>query len=195
LTKTLLRLVPLILASTIPCFSQTPAWEFFAGYSLERAGVHEYYKSTPIIYTFRDSYLNLNGWEASVTENVNRWVGGTLQATGNYKTPVVQGITNRERMFSIVYGPRITYRTSWVTPYGHILLGIAHASVAVTPTGPHISETIFAAAAGGGVDVNLGRKVAVRVLQVQYSPMNPVGTKSDRFQGSAGIVFFVGGKK
>jgi len=181
----------------LPCVAQQrPAWEVFGGYSFERSDVREYYKSTPIIYTFRDRYINLNGWEISVTENhgSTRWFGGTLQVTGHYKSPVVLGTKNNEKMFSILYGPRFSHSMGWGTPFGHILFGAARAQVTVSP-GPHASETSFAAAAGGGLDINLGSKAAVRVLQVQYSPMNQVGTKNHKFQASAGIVFRLGKTK
>src|SRR6266481_6410676 len=79
-------LFPLLLAFVTPCLAQeTPAWQFFGGYSFQRADVREYFKTTPIIYTFRHHYVNMNGFEFSVTENRNRWFGGTLDFSGYYK--------------------------------------------------------------------------------------------------------------
>jgi len=194
LVKKLLWLLVAILFVASGGFAQAPAWELFGGYSIQRSDVREYYKSTPALYTFRDRYINLNGWELSATENLNRWFGGTLQLTGHYKSPVVLGTKNQERMFSIMYGPRFSYRMGWITPFGHVLFGAARATVTVSP-GPHATETTFAAAAGLGLDVNLGSKAAVRVLQLQYSPMNPVGAKDHQFQASAGVVFYLGEAK
>jgi hypothetical protein len=188
-----LRLFLLVLCLTPAGFAQqqTPGWEIFGGYSFERSVVREYYKSTPIIYTFREDYTNLNGWELSVTENVNRRFGGTFQATGHYKTPEFRGTRSRQNLFSIMYGPRFTQRAGWVTLYEHVLFGANHTSVVVSP-GPHASEWAFAAAGGLGVDVNMGSKAAVRVLQVQYSPMNPIVSREHKFQASAGLVFHLG---
>jgi hypothetical protein len=168
-----------------------PAWEFFAGYSISRSLAREYYKSTPVIYTFRERFINLNGWELSATENVNRWFGGTLQATGHYKSPVVLGTKSRQNMFTILYGPRFSHRFGWAIPYAHILFGAARTSVTVSP-GPHTEEVSFSAAAGAGFDVQLGRSVGARVLQIQYSPMNPVVSKQHKFQASAGVLFYLG---
>ena len=194
MARTLLRFLLLVLLYASAGFAQqSPAWELFGGYSFERSDVREYYKSTPILYTFREQYINLNGWELAVTENVNRWVGGTLQLTGHYKSPVVRGAKNREQMFSILYGPRFAHRMSWATPYGHVLFGAGRAAVTVSP-GPHATETSFVVAAGTGLDVNLREKAAVRILQIQYSPMNQVGTKNHKFQASAGVVFYLGKK-
>jgi hypothetical protein len=189
----LLSLLTLLPASSV-CAQQAPAWEFFTGYSFERSAVRTYYRSTPIIYTFREQYINLDGWELSVTENVNRWFGGTFQATGHFKSPVVLGTKTRQRLFSFMYGPRFSYRAGWSTAFGHVLFGASRASATVSP-GPHASETAFTAAAGLGLDVNLGSKAAMRVLQIQYSPMNPLATKDHKFQASAGFVFYLGNNK
>jgi hypothetical protein len=173
---------------------QTPAWEFFGGYSFQRSSVREYYKSTPTLFTFREQYINLNGWEFAVTENVKPWLGGTFQLDGHYKSPDFRGSKNRERIHSILYGPRFSHRAGWGTAYAHMLFGAARASVTVSP-GPHPHETSFAATAGAGLDLNLGKKAAVRVLQLQYSPTNPLASKNHRFQASAGMVFYVGQAK
>jgi opacity protein-like surface antigen len=188
-----LSLLALLFAS--PALAQQgPEWEFFGGYSFERSVVREYFKSTPTIYTFRERYENLNGWEASITENINRWFGGTFQATGHYKTPVASGVTNHVRSHSFMYGPRFSHRTRWATPYLHILVGVTNASVTVSP-GPHASETGFTMGLGGGLDLNLGKNFSVRALQVQYSPMNPIVSKENKFQASAGVVFYAGKTK
>src|SRR5947208_15950661 len=109
-----MRLRPLVvlflfLLLAKPSFAQeTREWEFFGGYSVQRTNVREYYKSTPIIYAIRNRYENLNGWDFSITENRNRWFGGTLDVSGHYKTPILSGSNNREQMHSILYGPRFS---------------------------------------------------------------------------------------
>jgi hypothetical protein len=71
--------------------------------------------------------------------------------------------------------------------------GAGRTSVTVSP-GPHAEEWGFAAAFGGGLDVKLGKHAAARVFQVQYTPMNQVGTGNNTFQASAGIGFYAGKK-
>src|SRR5262249_24275182 len=174
---------------------QTRAWELFGGYSFERSAVREYYQiPNPTRYTTREQFINLNGWELSVTENLNHWFGGTLQLMGHYKNPVVFGIKNRQHMFSILYGPRFSHRMDWGTPFAHILFGAGRTSVTVSP-GPHADETSFALAAGAGLDINLGSKVAARVLQVQYLPTNQVAAIRRKFQASGGLVVYLGKEK
>ena len=191
MARTFLRLFLLLVLFVPAGLAQTPDWEIFAGYSLQRSAVRTYYKSTPTIYTFREQDINLDGWEMSFTENVNRWFGGTLQLTGHHKSPVVLGTKNQETLFSIMYGPRFAYRMGWGSAYLQLPIGAGHTSVKVSP-GPHASEWSFAVAAGVGVDVNLARRLAVRALQLQYSPMNQIATKNHTFQASAGLVFRLG---
>jgi len=179
----------------VPCLAQkTPAWEIFGGYSLQRSDMRQYFKSSPTVYTFRNQYANLNGWDFSVTENKNSWFGGTFDVSGHYGTPNLQGTANRERRYSILYGPRLFRRTGWVTPYAHVLVGVAHTNVTVTPVGPNASELSFAVVAGGGVDVSLN-KAAIRLIQVDYFGTKALGTKPNNLRVSAGVVFYLGGKK
>ena len=195
MTKTLLRfsLLALLFAPTAFAQQYTP-WEVFGGFSVQRANVREYYKATPIIYTFRERFINLPGWEVSLTENVNKWFGGTLQSSGHYSTETVLGTKNRQKKFAILYGPRFLYPGGWFRPYGHVLFGAAHASVTVSP-GPHATQTRFAVAGGGGVDLKVSSRVGIRAFEVQYSPKNEIGSRPNQFQASAGAVFYIGQPK
>src|SRR6266481_3476875 len=192
-----LQLLPLLLVLVTPCLAQeTPAWQFFGGYSFQRADVREYFKTTPIIYTFRHHYVNMNGFEFSVTENRTRWFGGTLDLSGYYKTPQVAGISNRAQIYSILYGPRISYPVSYSklsgTAFAHVLFGGTHTSVSVTPTGPHASDFSFGMTLGGGFDLPLRNDIAVRVLQVDYFRNTALGTSQNNYRLSTGVVFNLG---
>ena len=188
-------LLLVLLFATPAAAQQMPSWELFMGYSFQRSDVREYFKSTPIIYTFRGQYANLDGWEMSLTENRNRWFGGTLDFSGHYGTPRLAGITNRERTHSVLYGPRFSYALPWITPFVHALFGITHTDVQVTPVGPHASDLSLAAAAGGGLDIRLGSKAAVRLFQAEYIRNNTLGTRPHGLRASAGFVFNLGSRK
>jgi hypothetical protein len=97
-------------------------------------------------------------------------------------------------MLSLMYGPRVTQRWGRGSLYGHLLFGAAYGSATVSP-GPHAKEWTFAVAPGVGLDVSLGNRAAVRVLQIQYSPMNPIVAEDHKFQASAGFVWYVGRKR
>jgi len=200
LTKSLLLLLLLLLSLTIPCLAQeNPEWELFGGYSLQKTGVREFFKSTPTLYTPRDRTAYLGGWDVSLTENVNRWFGGTLDISGHYKTRDLLGSSNRERLHSVLYGPRFFYRTHGFVPFAHILIGLAHAERTVLPPGPHQSDNAFAAALGGGLDVNLAKRAAVRVFQAEYFrttlPNEAFGTKPTGYRASFGMIFYLGKTK
>ena len=189
-------LLSLFVLLATPCVAQErPEWEIFGGYSFQRSDVREYYKSTPVIYTFRGQYANLNGWDVSVTENVKRWLGGTLDVSGHYATPTLRGTPNRQRMVSILYGPRFSFQTPRLPmglPFVHVLIGAVHSDVRVTPVGPHASDNSFAMAAGGGLDLNLRSNAAIRVLQAEYFRNNPLGTRTSNYRLSTGVVFHLG---
>src|ERR1051326_5309765 len=191
---------------TVPCFGQeAPAWQFFGGYSFQRADVREYFKTTPILYPFRHHYVNMNRWGFSVTENRNRWFGRTLDFSGYTKTPQFKGISTREEIYSILYGPRITYRGANVpnpagkalwgaSAFAHVLFGATHTSVSVTPTGPHVTEFTFGMALGGGFDLPLRNEISVRVLQAEYL-RNSFGDGQNNYRLSAGVAFNIGKAK
>src|SRR2546422_4137704 len=163
----ILQLFLVILFVAAPCLAQeAPAWEVFGGYSFQKADVREYFQTTApnsplpprpplLIYTSRQDYVNMNGWEFAVTENRNRWFGGTLDISGSYRTPQVLRTANAEQIYSILYGPRFSYRRPFGTAFAHVLAGAAHTNVTVGPPGPHASDLSFSMALGGGLDVPL----------------------------------------
>ena len=193
MTRTL-RIFVLVLLIAAPGYAQTiPGWEVFGGYSWQRSNLREYFKSTPIIYSVRNKGGSLNGFDVAFTENINRWFGGTLDIAGHFATPEISTVTTHERMYSLMYGPRFSYRDrpGW-TLFGHVLGGIAQMEAKVTPTGPHLSDTSFGLAAGGGLDMKFRGKTAIRVLQAEYFRANALGTGQNNFRLSAGIILYLG---
>jgi hypothetical protein len=49
--------------------------------------------------------------------------------------------------------------------------------------------TSFAMALGGGLDLRAGKRIAVRLIQVDYTPTFFGSGRQDNFRISAGIVF------
>jgi len=183
-----------MLVITSPGYAQTlRTWEVFGGYSWQRSNLREYFKSTPIIYSVRNRAGNLNGFDVAFTENVNRWLGGTLDVSGHFGAPAISTVTTHERMLSFMYGPRFSYRErpGW-SMFGHVLGGVAHMDAKVTPTGPHADDTSFALAAGGGLDVKFRGNTAIRVLQAEYLRANALGGNQNNFRLSAGVVLYFG---
>jgi outer membrane immunogenic protein len=77
------------------------------------------------------------------------------------------GLTLTTFLGGLRYSGHLSHR---IVPFGQLLQGGAHASGALTPgtSGLAGSANGFALAPGGGVDVKLKRKFAVRAVQVDY---------------------------
>ncbi len=100
------------------------------------------------------------GWQTSVSTNFSKKVGFTADLGGQYKTLFGTSIQGYE----FLLGPRFTARSKRVTGFAHALFGFLHAS------GGSLSDTIFSAGFGGGLDVNGNKRIAVRVIQFDYIP-------------------------
>ena len=177
-----LWLIPLVLFLSVPATAQvampsdTPQIEVFGGYSYALAD-------------FSNDNLKLNGWNFSLTENVNNWFGGTADFSGHYAQPSNTNVN--AHMF--LFGPTFALRRSdSVTPFSHVLLGGIHASRGYVAVSEPVTR--FAAAFGGGVDIKIHEHVAIRVFQADYFLTPFFGLRQDNLRLSGGIVFRFGEK-
>ena len=76
-------------------------------------------------------------------------------------------------------GPRFTYRGGRVEPYAHVLAGGAF----VGSTGR------FAMAMGGGIDYKVSDRFALRLVQVDYTPIFAEGATLNDFRISTGVAW------
>jgi len=128
---------------------------------------------------------NFNGWNAAVTGWVNNYLGVTGDFSGAYKS--IGGTAIRQ--YTFMFGPTIaSHANEKFTPFAHVLLGGAHCT---TDAGACFatSNTAFALAFGGGLDVNVGHNVGVRVGQFDYLMTKFASDTQNDFRFSAGIVF------
>jgi len=190
--KRLLLLAALLLLAPAIAEAQdeTPEIEVFGGYS--------YLRADEDIHGIDDGGANLHGWEGSITYNLNDWFGVEADFGGHYgsdeSTIIIQpafdplpgfptvgfdfDVDSRQHTF--LFGPRVAARGDRVTPFAHALFGGANLKrelvvTPVTPVPPGIngiafesSETSFAMAVGGGVDIKLSDHVALRAVQADY---------------------------
>ncbi len=204
--RKLILLLGLALLFTHPVSAQDyPKGEFFAGYSyvnidgkdvLERPQAH--------------------GLGVSFSGNVNKYFGFTGDLAGQYgslglgdlKLGIFGGVPSGadanadHATYQFLFGPRITGRGEGVTGFVHALVGFNHtrftnisATIPGVPTVtfPNVTENSFAMSFGGGVDINASKRVAIRVIQVDYLPVRVVpnqdATWLHSFRFQAGIVF------
>jgi opacity protein-like surface antigen len=156
---------------------ETPAWELNGGYSYLRANLNGPGKS-----------FDLNGGNVSATENLNHWFGGRIEF--NAFNGGVAGINASAE--TITYGPVFSYRRfERFTPYAHVQFGAVHASVGYL--GISQSAFKFAMTGGGGVDINLNPRFAIRV-QGDYLMTRFLDLRQDNLQFSSGLVVHFGRK-
>ena len=170
-----LAIIALLLATTAVC-QDYPKAEVFGGYQFTRINPGG-----------GDNGENFNGWNAAVTGNVNRCLGVTADFSGAYKS--IGGVSVKQ--YTFLFGPTLASHSSdKFTPFVHALFGGAHLSA--SGEGESASDTVFAMALGGGVDIAATKAVAVRIGQFDYLRTRFSGTSQNDFRYSAGIVFRFG---
>lgn len=199
--------------------------EFFAGYSLLRTDV-----STEDIRNFGDSndepFKNLNGFNVAATGYLTERFGitgdfsahfgssdfrGTLCPPGQACAQVVRDYDLRARSLNFLGGPQVRFTNSTrVTPFVRALAGVQNNRLeteltgGTTSTNFDVSSTDFALALGGGLDVRVSDRVAIRAFQIDYNPVfvgdqtvdvpdlgrqTFEGERTDNVRFSIGVVF------
>jgi hypothetical protein len=131
-----------------------------------------------------DTHPNLNGWEVAGTYNAYHWLGATADFSGDYGTDHGSSVHYQTYLF----GPQV-HLPGPVSPFAHVLIGVAHESIA---TGADIalpvSESAFAVAAGAGIDLQLAPFLSVRPIQLDYLVTRFASSTQNQVRASLGIV-------
>ena len=206
----------LILASGLQAQEGYPRVEVFGGYSyagLDATGFRGFANREVA-----------HGWAASVSRNLHKNFGFSADFAGQYGTandaliieappgfgciavlPPPPGCFNLVDIDfntqQFLFGPRFSFRRERVTAFAHALFGVnrTHLSgfVANQNTFPSVSETDFAMGYGGGLDINAGKNIAIRLFQVDYVPVR-TGVFGipwrQNLRVQAGVVFKFGGR-
>jgi opacity protein-like surface antigen len=167
-----LILVTTILVAALAFSQETPKAEIFGGYSAK----------------VQEGMDVASGWEGSATGNVNRWLGVTADVSGYYRTD--DGVSQRN--YNFLFGPRVTYRTEKLSPFGQVLFGVAHERVGNDSA--NITDNAFAMVVGGGLDYNLKKHLAVRLLQADYLRTRFGGASQNNARLTFGVVLKLGNK-
>jgi len=148
--------------------------------------------------------FNQNGGSGYVEYNLNRVVG-LVADLGAYHNNSINNFSVDNTTFSYLFGPRFNWRrSSRFTPYVQTLVGGARLNTLFDPSGAAApvasTQNVFAAALGGGLDVNLTHHVLLKPAQVEYFLLQtPSGTNNlnyaqNNLRYSAGIAFTFGSK-
>ena len=174
-----------ILAMSVAALAQDNRAEVFLGYSNLQAD--RSFDSLGSLNNFRDTFKrnSLHGGEAAVTGFPLPWLGLTGDFSYHQKSDsasTAAGINKYERrVFYFMGGPTLKIRNpTRVEPFVRGLFGGAHLreKYTLTPNGTtgaivtfNPSTTKFALGLGGGLDVRLGDKFSLRLIQVDYTPI------------------------
>jgi hypothetical protein len=171
-------------------------------------------------YLASDGAANLNGWEGSIVVNLNKWLGVASDVSGHYGSmkfdeyrqlvvfpPMAPTLTRSSNpgfsSYSFLFGPQITCRRyKKLVPFTHVLFGINReaantSSLSLSGSGLRYydqNEISFALAAGGGLDVKIGKNMAVRAFQADYLLNHRNDNSHHNIRASAGLVFYWSGK-
>lgn len=170
--------------------------EFFVGYSNQLVD--------------RGSRDSFSGVEGSYVRNVSRYVGIKGDISGTFRNddfetsfttpagPTRFRTENKNSLYNFLGGVQIKDNASEarVKPFGHALAGVAHTRTKFETSGSVIgsfddtfSDTGFAAALGGGIDVRVNERFDIRAIQVDYNPIRIGEQWSQNIRFGIGIVF------
>ena len=168
----------------MPAHAQnTPQVELMGGYSYLRADAG-------------GDDLSMHGWQASFTENLNSWFGGKAEFSGFYAnvTPPSGPPEINVNAHTFLFGPQFTARkSSSFTTFAHVLVGAIRGSQGYL--GISQPKTDFAAAFGGGVDIKVHKRFALRIIQADYLVTPYLNQTQNNIRLSAGVVLRLGEKK
>jgi opacity protein-like surface antigen len=188
-----------------------PKVEVFVGYSvIGETGVSD--EEADI------GFATERGFEASVTRNINKYFGikgdfsfhpGTDRGRATFTQPcttppcplVAQDFEFKTRLYNFLAGPEFKARNrTRLAPFAHALFGVAHGKAILKTTGAALnldtseSDTGFAMAFGGGLDIRATRRVGLR-LSMDYNPAFITHTdtgardRRDNVRISLGVLF------
>ena len=155
------KLVPLLglsLLTGVPLSAlEPPKAELFGGYSFLRSDRNDYRRR------------NFQGWNLSLARSINHRVEIVGDFDGHYGG--IAGASTSFRSASLLFGPRISYRGyDRLTPSFQVLAGVARSTLDLSALGlAGISRSSFAFAVGGGLDLTVSRRFAIRLIEADYS--------------------------
>jgi len=161
-------LVALFSLSALAAESDHPRAEFYGGYQFTRL----------------EGGVNANGFDLGVTGNLNNFFGITADFASSYKTQDGVSFNN----YTYTFGPQIALRANKAyTPWVHALIGGDHASASFEgQSGTGNGMAVFA---GGGVDINVNKYMAVRAGADWMMLHSNGSTSSKNFRMPIGVVF------
>lgn len=208
----LIATIVLACASIAAAQDDYKRFEFFGGFSHNRidTGIGD---DEPALQDIIEEREGFNGFNTSVTGNLSRYFGVKFDFSGHFKNqrfpiaavPDADAVEVDSRVFNFLGGLQIKDNSTESTfkPFAHALVGAAHARnrvnftesgcIAIFPSPCPVdfteSETGFAGAFGGGIDIRVNNRVDIRAVQIDYNPTRLFDSTQHNFRIGVGIVF------
>lgn len=207
----LIGTIILTCASIAAAQSDYKKFELFGGYSHNRVdtGTGD---EDPAISDIINEREGFHGFEVSATGNFTRYLGLKADFSGHFKKKTFPfgsfpdaHLDVDSHLFNFLGGVQIKDNSNEGTfkPFAHALAGVAHARNRVDvsngvciavfpspcPTPFTESETGFAAAVGGGIDIRANDHISIRAIQIDYNPTRLFNSTQHNFRFGVGIVF------
>jgi peptidoglycan-associated lipoprotein len=145
--------------------------------------------------------FSLNGGSGWVAFNFSRSIGIVGEIAGQHASNISSTGADLT-LTSFLAGPRVTWKTGAgrFAPFVQVLLGGTHASGTLAPGGSGLpgSANAFAMTAGGGLDIGLTRRIALRAFEADYYLTNfdnGVNDHQNNLRLAAGVTFRFGGSR
>lgn len=150
-------------------------------------------------HPFEEGVSDLNGWALGAAGYVNEWMGIAGEVASNYTSTTVSdaalGVPPTKvdlTATTFLVGPRFAYRSEKLAAFFQTMVGglrvSGSAPVPEADVGLTVSKTVFAYSLGGGIDVDLNGRFAVRVGQVDWITAWSQGVRNDYLRYTCGLV-------
>jgi len=177
-------------------------YEFYVGYAHMRAynNADHFDKNCTATFNgnrvdFANERTGYNGFTAEFNQNVHRNIGIVTSFTGTFDDVGYADIRSGRifnasvQRYDLMIGPRFNLRARVVTPFAHALFGVTHVRANFDdPLSPRRkSDTGFAMALGGGLDIHAAEHLDIRPIMFDYVPSWLDSRRQDNFRAGAGI--------
>ena len=142
-----------------------------------------------------DEREGANGFNASITGNVSRYVGLKFDYSFHQRSIDFGADSTDFRLHNFLGGVQIKDNSKdsakKVKPFAHFLAGAGRASFDLTEFDEDFedfSETGFAAAIGGGIDIRINDDIDFRAIQFDWNPTRFASETQHNFRIGIGIV-------
>ncbi len=150
-----------------------PKAEVFGGFSISNVSL-PFSSFDPTTGTLTSARNTFWGWQGAANYNLTHHLGLVADFGGQYKT--VGGLVP-VNSYQFLFGPRMAFRGPRMTPFVHAMFGgIKEGTGTFSITDPILgtvnvpgaSSTGFGMGLGGGIDINISDKLALRVPQFDW---------------------------